>query len=157
MKAPPPAASVVTGSSVSGSFSATPVAPGAWDVAPDVTGPFGADGVPNENATTGMTTTSNAFDPAVTYSTGDMWQASVDPSALTGLSPVVIGPGQTGTITVTIMPSGPSGSHNSATLYIDAEDLFQCQVNTNVVNLNTGNPEPNGSEVAALPYSYTTK
>jgi Peptidase inhibitor I9 len=146
-----------TGTSVSGSFSANPVAPGAWDVAPDVTGPFGADGVPNENATTEMTTTSNAFDPAVTSSTGDMWQASVNPSALTGLSPVVIGPGQTGTITVTITPSGPSGSQNSGTLYIDAEDLFQFQVNTNVVNLNTGNPEPNGSEVAALPYSYTTK
>jgi hypothetical protein len=146
-----------SGTSVSGSFSANPVAPGAWDVAPDVTGPFGPDSVPNENATTGMTATANAFDPAVTSSTGDMWQASVDSSVLNGLSPVVIGPGQTGTITVTITPSGPSGSRNTGTLYIDAEDLFQFQVNTNVVNLNTGNPEPNGSEVAAIPYSYTTK
>jgi len=146
-----------SGTNVIGSFSANPVAPGAWDVAPDVTGPFGATGVPNENATTGMTTTSNAFDPAVTSSTGDMWQASVNPSVLTGLSPVVIGPGQTGTITVTINPSGPTGTHNSGTLHIDAEDLFQFQVNTNVVNLNTGNPEPNGSEVAAIPYSYTTR
>jgi hypothetical protein len=146
-----------TGASVSGSFSSDPVAAGAWDVAPDVVGPFGAMGVPNENATTGMTTTSNAFDPAVTSSTGDMWQGSVNPSALSGLSPVVIGPGQTGTITVTITPSGSSGSQNSGTLYVDAEDLFQFQVNTNVVNLNTGNPEPNGSEVAAIPYRYTVK
>jgi hypothetical protein len=146
-----------TGTSVSGSFSSDPVAAGAWDVAPDVVGPFGAMGVPNENATTGMTTTSNAFDPAVTSSTGDMWQGSVNPSALSGLSPVVIGPGQTGTITVTITPSGSSGSQNSGTLYVDAEDLFQFQVNTNVVNLNTGNPEPNGSEVAAIPYRYTVK
>ncbi len=146
-----------TGTSVSASFAANPVAPGAWDVAPDVVGPFGASGVPNENATTGMTATANAFDPSVSSSTGDLWQASVNPSVLTGLSPVVIGPGQTGTVTVTITPTGSSGARNSGTLYIDAEDLFQFQVNTNVVNLNTGNPEPNGSEVAALPYSYTIK
>lgn len=146
-----------TGTSVSASFTANPVAPGAWDVAPDVVGPFGASGVPNENATTGMTATANAFDPAVSSSTGDLWQASVNPSVLNGLAPVVIGPGQTGTITVTITPTGSSGSQKSGTLYIDAEDLFQFQVNTNVVNLNTGNPEPNGSEVAALPYSYTIK
>ncbi len=146
-----------TGASASGAFTANPVAPGAWDVAPDVVGPFGAGGVPNENATTAMTATANAFDPAVSSSTGDLWQASVNPSVLTGLSPVVIGPGQTGTITVTITPSDSPGSRNSGTLYIDAEDLFQFQVNTNVVNLNTGNPEPNGSEVAALPYSYRIK
>ncbi len=146
-----------TGTSVSASFTADPVAPGAWDVAPDVVGPFGASGVPNENATTGMTATADAFDPTVSSSTGDLWQASINPSVLSGLSPVVIGPGQTGTITVTITPTGSSGTRNSGTLYIDAEDLFQFQVNTNVVNLNTGNPEPNGSEVAALPYSYTIK
>lgn len=146
-----------TGSSVSGAFTANPVASGAWDVAPDVVGPFSPDGVANENVTTGMTTTSDAFDSDVHSSTGDMWQGSVDPSALTGLSPVVIGPGQTRTITVTITPSGPAGSHNSGTLYIDSEDLFQFQVNANVVNLSTGNPLPNGSEVAAIPYRYTVR
>ncbi len=146
-----------TGTSVSGSFVADPVAPGAWDVAPDVVGPFGATGVPTENATTAMTATTNAFDPAVLSSTGDLWQASVNPSVLSSLSPVVIGPGQTGTITVTITPTGASGTQTSGTLYIDAEDLFQFQVNTNIVNLNTGLPEPNGSEVAAIPYSYTIR
>jgi hypothetical protein len=101
--------------------------------------------------------TSDAFDSDVHSSTGDMWQGSVDPSALTGLSPVVIGPGQTRTITVTITPSGPAGSHNSGTLYIDSGDLFRFQVNANVVNLSTGNPFPNGSEVAAIPYRYTVR
>jgi hypothetical protein len=146
-----------TGTSVTAAFGANPIAPGAWTIAPDVVGPFGADGVPNENVTTSMTATSNAFDPDVSSSTGDMWQGSVDPAALTGLSPVVIGPGQTGTISVTITPSGAAGSQKSGTLYIDAEDLFQFQVNANVVNLSTGNPLPNGSEVAAIPYSYTVR
>lgn len=143
------------GSSVFGSLVANPVAPGAWTVAPDVVGPFEATPVPNESATTAMTETANAFDPAVSSSTGDMWQASVDPSALTGLSPVVIGPGQTGTITVTITPQGPAGSHQHGTLYIDVEDLFLFQVNASMVNGNSGLPEPNGSEAVAIPYSYT--
>ncbi len=145
------------GNSPTAAFSANPIAPGAWSIAPDVVGPFGPDGVPNENVTTSMTVTSNAFDSDVSSSTGDMWQGSVDPSALTGLSPVVIGPGQTGTISVTITPSGAAGSQKNGTLYIDAEDLFQFQVNANVINLSTGNPLPNGSEVAAIPYSYTVR
>ncbi|MBV9048438.1 MAG: S8 family serine peptidase [Solirubrobacterales bacterium] len=146
-----------TGTSVAGMFTANPVAPGAWDIAPDVVGPFDATGVPSENVTTAMTTTSSAFDPSVSSATGDLWQASADPSALTGLSPVIIGPGQTGTIAVTITPQGSAGSHISGTLYVDVEDLFAFQVNPNVVNLSTGNPQPNGSEVAAIPYSYTVR
>jgi subtilisin family serine protease len=143
------------GKSVYGSFLANPVAPGAWTVAPDVVGPFGATAAPNENATTTMTATANAFDPAVSSSTGDLWQASVDPSVLTGLSPVVIGPGQTGTITVTITPNGRAGSQVNGTLYIDVEDLFLFQVNSSIVNGNSGLPEPNGSEAVAIPYKYT--
>jgi hypothetical protein len=143
------------GSSVFGSFTADPVAPGAWTVTPDVVGTFGSTPAPAENVTTAMTATANAFDPAVSSSTGDMWQASVDPSALTGLSPVVIGPHQTGTIAVTITPKGAAGSHQSGTLYVDVEDLFLFQINASIVNVNAGLPEPNGSETVAIPYSYT--
>jgi hypothetical protein len=143
------------GSSVNGSFTADPVAPGAWTVAPDVVGTFGTTPATAESVTTAVTATANAFDPAVSSSTGDMWQASVDPSALTGLSPVVIGPHQSGTITVTITPQGSAGSHQSGTLYIDVEDLFLFQVNSSIVNGNSGLPEPNGSEAVAIPYSYT--
>ena len=143
------------GSSVLGSFTADPVAPGAWTVAPDVYGTFGTTPAPTENVTTAMTATANAFDPSVASSTGDMWQASVNPSALTGLSPVIIGPGQTGTITVTITPQGAGGSRQSGTLYIDVEDLFLFQVNSSIVNGGAGLPQPNGSEAAAIPYSYT--
>jgi hypothetical protein len=143
------------GSSAYGSLMADPVAPGAWTVTPDVVGRFGSTPAPMENVTTAMTATANAFDPAVSSSTGDMWQASVNPSALTGLSPVVIGPHQTGTITVTITPQGRHGSQQGGTLYIDVEDLFLFQVNSSIVNVNAGLPEPNGSEAVAIPYSYT--
>jgi hypothetical protein len=133
------------------------VAPGDWVVYPDVVGPFGPSGAAKEGVMTTMSAVANAFDPSVTPATGDLWQASTDPSVLDKLSPVVIGPGQTGTIQVTVTPSGSSGTVQSGALYIDVEDLFQFQVNADVVNLLTGNPEPNGSEVAAIPYSYTIK
>ena len=145
------------GNSPSAAFTANPIAPGAWAFAPDVVGPFGPDGVANENVTTAMTTTSNAFDSDVQL---------VDRRHVAGQRRSV---GADRTVTsgdrartdrddlVTITPSGAAGSHNSGTLYIDSEDLFQFQVNANVVNLSTGNPLPNGSEVAAIPYSYTVR
>jgi subtilisin family serine protease len=146
-----------TGKSVYGSFAENPVAIGAWDIAPDVVGPFGTSGVRSENVTTAMTSTSDAFDSAVSSSTGDMWQASVNPGVLRALSPVIIGPGQTGTITVTLTPDAAAGTHVNGTLYVDVEDLFLFQGNPDIVNEATGNPDPNGSEVAAIPYSYTVK
>jgi hypothetical protein len=61
------------------------------------------------------------------------------PPAQTG--PLTLNPGQTGTIIVTITPSGTSGSVVHGTLYIDDFDF-----------LTTA-----GDELVALPYSYTIK
>jgi subtilisin family serine protease len=135
------------GSSVIGSFAANPIAQGLWDVAPDVVGAYAAAGAPTEPVTTTMTTTSQAFDPAVTSPTGDLWLGSIDPSALTSLSPRIVGPGQTATIPVRIKPTGPAGTTVSGTLYVDDTSnlLFQTYA------------EPNGDEIAAFPYSYTVK
>jgi hypothetical protein len=133
------------GNSVVGSFRANPISQGLWDIAPDVVGAFGPAPVPNEPVTTSMSVTTQPFDPAVSASTGDMWLASVDPTVLGSLSPVIIGPGQTGTIPVTITPKGPAGATVSGTLYVDTEDLL---VFANFLS-------PNGSQVAAIPYRYT--
>ena len=103
---------------VSGSLSANPW-PGAVGIAPTVVGPFGATGAPSEPVQTTMNVATAPFDSAVSSQTGDLWLASTDPSQLSGLSPVVVGPGQTGTIPVTITPNAPSGTQVSGTLYID--------------------------------------
>jgi hypothetical protein len=70
--------------------------------------------------------------------------AAINPA--TTVTPVIINPGQTATINVTITPSGASGSTVSGTLY--ADDLLD-------------NVPPAGqfaaNELAALPYSYTIK
>jgi Peptidase inhibitor I9 len=135
------------GSTVSASFEANPIAQGLWDIAPDVVGPFGATGAPQEPVSTSMNIAAEPFDPAVSSQTGDLWQGGVDPSVLSSFSPVIVGPGQTATIPVTITPSGPSGSQVSGTLYIDDADPFVFQNFTDF----------SGGEVAAFPYSYTVK
>ena len=135
------------GSTVSASFEANPIAQGLWDIAPTVVGPFGATGAPSEPVSTTMDVATQPFDPAVSAPTGDLWQGGVDPSLLTGFSPVIVGPGETGTIPVTITPTGPSGTQISGILYVDDTDLFVFQ----------NFPDYSGGEVASFPYSYTVK
>ncbi|MBV9050104.1 MAG: S8 family serine peptidase, partial [Solirubrobacterales bacterium] len=142
----PDVASTV-GTQVSASFAAPEVAPGLTGMFPTVVGPFGPTGAPTEPVHTTLTVATSPFDAAVSSQTGDLWLASTDPSQLTGFSPVIVGPGQTGTIPVTITPSGPSGTHVSGTLYIDDTNEFAFQ----------GFFAPSGNDVAAIPYSYTVK
>ena len=54
-------------------------------------------------------------------------------------SPLVLQPGQTGTITVTFTPTGAAGTTVSGVLYVDT---FSASV-------------LNGDELIAIPYSYT--
>jgi hypothetical protein len=119
------------------------VATGVWDVAPDECGPFPVP-APAGTVSVSVTATTKKFDPAVTSSVGDFWQAAVNPAAQFGL--FVIQPGQTGTINVTITPSGASGTVVHGNLYADTFD---------------GNIAPfgqeSGDELAAFPYAYTIK
>ena len=135
------------GSSVFASLAANRISQGTWSIAPDVTGAYGATGAPSEPVSTTMTVATAGFDRTVSSPTGDLWQASTDPNALSSLSPTIVGPGRTATIPVTIKPSGASGTHVTGTIYVDAESsaVFRDFYS------------PNGDEVAALPYSYTIK
>jgi hypothetical protein len=130
------------GLSVSATYSSDPVAQGgAWDIAPTTVGPFGATGATPEAVSTSLIATTPAFDPAVSSATGDMWETTVNPAVPVGF--LIVPPGQSGTIPVTIAPSGPSGSIVSGTLYVDDASL-----------VIFGSLIPNGNEVAAFPYSY---
>jgi hypothetical protein len=117
------------------------VTQGIWIQVPDECGPFPAP-APAGTVSMSMTAVTKAFDPAVTSPSGDFWEASVDPSAQFGL--LVVQPGQTVTIPVTITPSGAAGTVVSGHLYVDVFD---------------GNVPPygqtGGDELAALPYTYT--
>ncbi|MGO9991174.1 MAG: S8 family peptidase [Steroidobacteraceae bacterium] len=122
------------------------VTAGEWYAGPTECGPYAATASPPSapagSATISMAVQTKPFDSAVTSTTGDLWLAATNPSA--PFSPVMIDPGQTVVVDVTITPSGTPGTMVTGTLYID--DL-------------TGSVPPygqlSGDELAAIPYAYT--
>ena len=98
-----------------------------------------------------MTATTAAFDPAVSAPTGDLWLGSTDATA--GVTPYVVNPGQSVTIPVTITPQGSPGTTVSGTIYVADSSFISGSVTYNLL----GGTFPEGSDVAAFPYSYTIK
>jgi Subtilase family/Peptidase inhibitor I9 len=141
------------GTTASLSYSDNPIATGEWDVLPVEYGTFGTTGPPSESATTSASVVTSPFDTAVSSPTGDLEADSANPATSLGaFKPITIAPGQTGTIPVTITPSGPSGTNVTGTLYLDDTAYFEFgSIQDAVVNY------PQADEVAALPYQYTIK
>jgi hypothetical protein len=137
------------GENPTGTLTSSVVADGAWTITPFQDGPDGKHGVPPVTTTTSMTATTAAFDPAVVAPTGDLWLESVDPDTV--IDPVVVDPGQTVTIPVTITPDAAPGTTVSGTLYLDDGFLISGAVTENGL---TGT-FPQGSDVAAFNYEYT--
>jgi hypothetical protein len=117
------------------------VTAGAWGAAPSECGPYPAGGAAG-TATDTITVQAKAFDPAITSPTGDVWLQAIN--ALSVATAVLINPGQTATINVTITPSAAAGTVISGNLYVDTFD---------------GDVPPfgasSGDQMAALPYQYT--
>ena len=103
-------------------------------------------------ATTSMTATSLAFDPAVVAPTGDLWLVSTNPFAQ--FTPYIVNPRQTVSIPVTITPTAAPGTTVRGTLFLDdtswGVDAYDWPVGFIA-------PVPVGSDVAAFPYEYTVK
>ena len=116
---------------------------GFWGAAPTECGPYPAP-APTGTVSSSMAVVAKQFDTSVTSSTGDVELASINPAAT--FSPVVINPGQSATINVTITPSGASGTQVSGTLYVD--DLLTAVPPYEQIATD---------ELAGLPYSYTIK
>jgi hypothetical protein len=117
------------------------VTPGIWEAVPVELGPYSRP-APSGFVKMSLTATTKSFDPAVTSTTGDFWLASGNPSLIS--FPVVIGPGQTDVINVTITPSGKPGTVVSGKLYVD-DFLDDVPPYGHIT----------GDELAAIPYSYT--
>ncbi len=135
------------------SFADNPIATGEWDVLPVEYGTFGTTGPPAEAATTSASVVTSPFDNTVSSPTGDLESDSANPATSLGsFQPITIPPGQTGTIPVTITPSGASGTNVTGTLYLDDTAYFEFgSIQNALVNY------PQADEVAALPYQYTIK
>ena len=128
---------VSQGNDASASFSGPPeLSNGTWFLAPSLLGPFNA--AASGSATVGMLAHLKAFDRDADSTTGDWWRVLIDG---TGYAPLQLGPGQSGTITVTFTPQGAHGDKVNGVLYVD--DFSQ--------RVLTGNEE------MAFPYSYKIK
>ncbi len=114
---------------------------GYWFASPTELGPY------PKGATAGfvnmtMTARMKDFDQAVSSPLGDFWIFAT--GGTSALAPVVLNPGQSTTVDVTITPTGTPGTVVSGTLYVD--DLLGAVPPAGTVA---------GNEVAGLPYTYT--
>jgi hypothetical protein len=112
---------------------------GPWILAPSLIGPYGPDGAPTTvPVTASAVALMQPFDAAVSASSGNAWADLV--LGTNTFNPLVLGPGESGTINVTITPDASKvGKSVNGFLYIDT---FNSAVNT-------------GDEVVRIPYSYT--
>ncbi|MEV7938055.1 S8 family serine peptidase [Kitasatospora sp. NPDC088264] len=123
-----------------------PVLPGVWGTFLQQVGPFGTAGAPAGTATITATAHTQAFDPALTSSTGDPYALAVNASA-PAANPVTVQPGASGSLQVTVTPTGAKGSTVHGVLYLVSAPSSVATANN---TLGT-----TGSVLAAIPYSYT--
>ena len=131
------------GTSPSGSYTPSDgvLGNGFWFATPSEIGPY-PSGAPAGTVSMAMSATARAFDTSVTSTTGDLEPAAINPA--TTFSPIVLNPGQSTTINVTITPSGASGTQVEGDLFID--DFI-----TNVPPYG----QQGADELTSLPYAYT--
>jgi hypothetical protein len=114
---------------------------GFWGVAPTECGPYSGP-APAGTASSAMSVMAKQFDTSVTSTTGDLELAAINPAA--SASPVVLNPGQSATIDVTITPSAAPGTVVTGTLYVD-----------DILNDIPPYGQFAVDELSGLPYSYT--
>ena len=139
----PDIGSTAVGDDAYATYAAPDITQGLWDVIPQPTGPFGSSGAaPSSTASLYMTAVTQAFNTDATSASGDLWETAVNASA--SFSPVVVQPGASATLTLTITPSAAAGTPVSGVIYLDDYSA-----------LSNNGDTPTGDELAAFPYHYT--
>jgi len=125
------------GTAPKASITATELSPGLWGANPGPIGPFGDAPAPAGTITLTASVSTLGFDDSVTTSTGNFWRQSIDAAAT--VDPVVLPPGASATMQVSITPTAARGTAVSGRLFVDTENPVT----------------QSGSELAMLPYRYT--
>jgi hypothetical protein len=135
---PDVAARPVGPNTVAASLTEPEVPWGEWLMFPTLIGPYGSAGAPPTPVTTSVLVQLKAFDAAMSADSGDLWSDVT--FGTNTYSPLVLAPGQSGTIHVTITPNPTQvGTTVRGFIYVDT---FNPTVQT-------------GDEVVRIPYSYT--
>jgi len=117
---------------------------GNWKAAPTLIGPFAGPVTPITVAL-GAVADAQQFDTTARPSSGDGISYALNGFSGSGYSPLALAPGQSGVITVTIVPTGTAGMTVTGNLYVDAFN-----VNSAAIGSVTGS----GDELQAIPYAY---
>ncbi|MCF1510921.1 hypothetical protein [Streptomyces glomeratus] len=140
------------GTDVQAGYVSSTVPAGLWGAGPSVPGPSGPGGSAPTSADLTMVVATKRFDPAVTSALGDLWQASAGAPA--GLHPLVLRPGRTGDIPVTITPAGDAGTTVTGTLFVDTLVAGDTRL-WDDRNFSLRLPAvASADELAGLPYTY---
>jgi hypothetical protein len=111
---------------------------GLWVAIPSNIGPYGTAGAPSIPVKLTAYGTIKNFDTAVSSTTGDIWADQTLGTAT--YNPLVIAPGEAGTITLTITPDPTLvGKTVTGYVYVDTYNQYAAY----------------GDEVVRIPYSYT--
>jgi hypothetical protein len=124
------------GDSAVASFSADNVTPGLWYATPSAVGATGAGPAKSFTTSMAMNVTTRAFDADAQSPSGSLWGDD--------FHPVIVQPGQTTTLYLTIHPTGPVGSIVDGTLFLDDSSALTQYGNS-----------PSADQLAALHYHYT--
>jgi hypothetical protein len=125
-----------TGNDAIATYTAPDIPASIWACPPTEIGPGPA------TATTydcGADATTKAFDPSVTSSTGNIWSALENLTS--DYTPLILQPGQSGDITVTIAPTGSPGQSVSGFLAVETFSFDTVS----------------SDQVASIPYSYSLR
>jgi hypothetical protein len=123
---------------VAATLSAPEIPYSLWVAVPAEIGPYGSSGEPTAPVASTAYATMQPFDTAMSADSGDIWADLV--LGTNTFNPLVLAPGESGTITVTITPDPTLvGKTVSGYIYIDT---FNPVVST-------------GDEVVQKPYAYT--
>ncbi|MBB4922527.1 peptidase [Kitasatospora kifunensis] len=123
-----------------------PIVPGLWGTYSQQIGPFPDSGAPAGTTTVTASAHTLAFDPALTSSTGDPFAAAYNASA-SAVTPVVVQPGATGNLQITLTPKGAKGTQVHGVLYLVTGPASYPVSNSQLA--------VTGSVLAQIPYSYT--
>jgi hypothetical protein len=130
------------------------LARGFWGDFVQQIGPFTDAGAPAGTSTLTATALTQPLDTTVSSPAGDPYQPGFTDTNPTG-TPVVVNPGQTGHVTVTITPSGKAGTVVHGVLYLVTSPFNGSDTLGGAIGGGLGAEDTSGDVLAAIPYTYT--
>jgi len=130
------------------------VARGLWGTFVQQIGPFSDAGAAAGTSTLTATAVTQPLDPSVTSTAGDPYAPGFTHQAPTG-TPVVVQPGRTADIKVTIAPSAKAGTAVHGVIYLVTSPFNSTDTIAGALAGGLGGVPTSGDVLAALPYTYT--